>query len=133
MDVKVAHLTFIQGVINRMGQNSFLLKGWSVTVVAALFALASQNANELFILVAYFPALMFWLLDAFFLHQERLYRQLYEDVATDKINSEFFTLDIMHVRSIVAPYNVVMFSKTLLLFYGVIIGVILFVMFVVMK
>jgi len=29
-DKREAHLAMIQGVINRLAQNSFLLKGWSV-------------------------------------------------------------------------------------------------------
>jgi len=129
MDKKIAHLTFIQGVINRMGQNSFLLKGWSVTVVAALFALASQGTNQLFVLVAYFPAFMFWFLDGFFLHQEKMYRKLYEEVAADRISSNEFTLNTSPIKSEVDSYSSVLFSKTLLPFYGVMIGVILFVMF----
>lgn len=129
MEQKIAHLTFIQGVINRMGQNSFLLKGWSVTIVAALFALAAQGANKQFVLVAYFPAFMFWLLDAFFLHQEKLFRKLYEKVASGEIPSDKFTLNTVLVRTQVEPYSAVVFSKTLLPFYGCIISVLLFVMF----
>ena len=129
MDQKIAHLTFIQGVINRMGQNSFLLKGWSVTVVAALFALASQGANQDFVFVAYFPAIMFWLLDAFFLHQEKLYRKLYEKVASNEIQSKEFTLKTKPVESEVMSYSGVLFSKTIFPFYGLIIGIIVFVMF----
>ena len=37
MDAKLKHLEMIQGVINRMANCSFLLKGWSVTLIAALF------------------------------------------------------------------------------------------------
>ncbi|TON28601.1 hypothetical protein CGH59_25025, partial [Vibrio parahaemolyticus] len=114
---------------NRMGQNSFLLKGWGVTIVAALFALAAQGANKQFVLVAYFPAFMFWLLDAFFLHQERLFRKLYEKVASGDISSDDFTLNTELVRSQVDSYPAIVFSKTLLPFYGCIIGVLLFVMF----
>ncbi|WP_050933110.1 hypothetical protein [Vibrio harveyi] len=129
MEQKIAHLTFIQGVINRMGQNSFLLKGWGVTIIAALFALAAQGANKQFVLVAYFPAFMFWLLDAFFLHQEKLFRKLYEKVANGEIPSDNFTLNTMLVKAQVESYPTVAFSKTLLPFYGCIIGILLFVMF----
>jgi len=38
MEQKLAHPQMIHGVINRMAGNSFLLKGWSVTLVAALRA-----------------------------------------------------------------------------------------------
>ncbi len=32
MDEKIAHLGFIQDVINRMGSNSFMIKGWCVAL-----------------------------------------------------------------------------------------------------
>ncbi|MFB2829285.1 hypothetical protein ACE1BS_06575 [Aeromonas jandaei] len=129
MEQKIAHLTFIQGIINRMGQNSFFLKGWSITIIAALFALAAKDANKLFALVAYFPAFMFWFLDAFFLHQEKLFRKLYEKVAEDSIKSDKYTLNTQTVRMEVDSYTKVMFSKTLFPFHGCIIGVLLIAMF----
>lgn len=129
IEQKIAHLTFIQGVINRMGQNSFLLKGWSVTIVAALFALAAKDSNKMFALIAYFPAFMFWFLDAFFLHQEKLYRKLYEKVSEDIINSDKYTLNTQPVEREVDSYTKVIFSKTLLPFHGCIIGVLLIAMF----
>ena len=47
MDAKIAHLQMILGVVNRMAGNSFMVKGWSVTLVAALFALAAADTNPL--------------------------------------------------------------------------------------
>lgn len=49
MEKKLKHLDFLQLVITRMNVNSFFLKGWSVTLVAALFAFATkkQTANLL--------------------------------------------------------------------------------------
>ncbi|MFZ3509154.1 hypothetical protein [Vibrio harveyi] len=129
IEIKIAHLGFIQGVINRMGQNSFLLKGWSITLIAALFALAAKDANEQFALIAYIPTVVFWLLDAFFLHQEKLYRKLYEQVAEEIIDSSKFTLNTSVVRDSVEGYASVILSKTLLPFYGLIILVNLFAMF----
>lgn len=128
METKIAHLSFIQGVINRMGNNSFLLKGWCVTLVAAIFALASKDSNEQFVLVAYFPAFMFWFLDAFFLHQEKLYRELYKKVANNQISSDNFTLETSDLKNEVPCLLSVMFSKTLFPFYGILISAIVFVM-----
>src|SRR5689334_11603260 len=68
----------IQAVITRMGSNSFLLKGWSVTLIAALFALAAKDSNPHLILIAYLPSIVFWGLDGFFLRQEKLFRMLYD-------------------------------------------------------
>lgn len=75
---RIKHLEFVQAVIGRMAGNSFLLKGWSVTISAALFALAAKDSNRAFALVALLPTLVFWGLDAYYLRQERLFRKLYD-------------------------------------------------------
>src|SRR5947208_1973405 len=80
MPNKIKHLEMIQAVINRMANNSFLLKGWCVTLVAALVALAQKDTRVAFILIAYVPVLVFWILDAYYLWQERLFRKLYDHV-----------------------------------------------------
>lgn len=80
MENKLKHLEMIQGIINRMASNSFALKGWSVTLVAGIFALSSKDANEIYFLIAYIPIVVFWLLDAYYLLQERLFRSLYGKV-----------------------------------------------------
>lgn len=80
MEAKIKHLELIQGVINRLASNSFSVKGWSVTLVAALFALAAKDSNPSYVYVAYLPVLTFWGLDGYFLLLERLYRRLYDDV-----------------------------------------------------
>lgn len=122
---KIAHLGFIQGIITRMGANSFLLKGWSVTLVAAMSALAVKDADKSFMLLAFFPVFVFWWLDGFFLHKEKLYRRLFEKVAAGEIPSHTFTLDASIVDDEVPTFICVLFSKTLLLFHGVIVGVVL--------
>jgi hypothetical protein len=133
MDKTIAHLGFLQGVISRMGTNSFLLKGWSVTLVAAIFALSAKDADHRFVLLSYFPVIVFWILDAYFLHQERLFRKLFEEVAGGKIPSNQFTMNTVTVHGMVSPLSAVLFSKTLLLFHGSIIAIVLFAMFAIMK
>lgn len=128
LQAKIAHLGFIQAIITRMGLNSFLLKGWSVTLVAAIFALAAKEVDRRFVLLAFFPIAVFWLLDAFFLHQEKRFRTLYELVALGKVDSDQFTLNANGLRGVPGIVSV-FFSKTLLLFYGSLVGVILFAMF----
>ena len=87
---KRKHLEMIQGVINRMSGNSFMLKGWAVTLVAGIFALAGKDTDKLYFLVSYIPVIVFWGLDAYYLLQERLYRALYEKVRlTDADDIDF--------------------------------------------
>ncbi|KPF86290.1 hypothetical protein IP70_08255 [alpha proteobacterium AAP38] len=125
---KIAHLGFIQSIIMRMGTNSFMIKGWGVTLVAAIFALSSKDSNKPLVLLAYFPVFMFWFLDAFILHQERLFRKLYEEIAYGKIPSDHFTLNTDIVKQSVPDIFSVFFSKTLIIFYGLIISMIFFAM-----
>lgn len=132
MDKTIAHLGFIQAVITRMGTNSFLLKGWSITLVAAIFALSAKDADHRFVMLAYFPVIVFWGLDGFFLHQEKLFRKLYEEVANANIASDLFTMNTEPVRGMVSSLPVAIFSKTLFVFHGSIVAVVLFAMFAIM-
>lgn len=74
------HLEMIQGVINRMNSNSFLLKGWAVTLIAGIFILAEKDTDKMYFLVAYFPIIVFWALDSYYFLLEKLYRALYDKV-----------------------------------------------------
>ncbi|OGQ47715.1 MAG: hypothetical protein A3H42_06500 [Deltaproteobacteria bacterium RIFCSPLOWO2_02_FULL_46_8] len=126
--MKQAHLEMIQGIINRLSNNSFLLKEWSVILISALFALAAKDSNLLFVYLAYFPAISFWGLDAYFLHQEKLFRALYDRVRKMEEEKIDFSMDTSGVQSTVADWMTVLFSKTLLAFHGTILGAIVIVM-----
>jgi len=78
---EIKHLEFIQAIITRMNTNSFQLKGWSIAIVSALFAVYASSKNELFILISIVPTVVFWLLDTYYLMQERKFRGLYRDVS----------------------------------------------------
>ena len=83
-----SQLNMIQGVINRLAGNSFLLKGWTVTLFAALMGLASADSNRDFALIATFVVIVFGTLDAYYLALERSYRQLFvEQAARTDANS----------------------------------------------
>ncbi len=90
MEKKIKHLELIQGVIDRMANNSFMLKGWAVTLVAGILALAGNSVDNLYFWIAYIPIFAFWWLDSYYLLQERLYRSLYEKVRqTDEDKIDF--------------------------------------------
>lgn len=131
MNNKIKHLEMIQNIISRMANNSFLLKGWSVVLVSALFVLGAKDASISFILLAYFPVLAFWILDGYFLWQERLYRKLYDKVREAGESNIDFSMDTSSVISEVNPWAEVIFSKTLSIFYGAIVGTILVVILIV--
>ncbi len=131
---RVKHLEMIQGVVNRLSTNSFLLKGWSVVLISALFALSASNSNSKFIFLAYLPAFTFWGLDGFYLREERIFRQLYDHVRTldeDKID---FAMDAKAFRNFGRRnWAAACFSITLVPFHGVLIGAIATIMAVVLR
>ena len=113
------HMEMIQAVITRMASNSFALKGWAVTLVAALFALSGKDANPTYFLVAYIPVLVFWYLDAFYLMQERLYRNLYEKVRQQSEDEIDFSMNAAadEFKTEKTTISNCFLSKTILGFY----------------
>lgn len=81
---KRLHLKMIEDIISRMGSNSFLIKGWSLTAIGGLITLYVANVKQPWsynlLLIALAICLMFWVSDAYYLKIERQYRQLYEQV-----------------------------------------------------
>jgi len=129
MEKKLKHLEFIQNVIDRMNRNSFLLKGWTITLISALFALAAKDANIKFVLVSYIALPVFWILDGFFIAVERRYRDLYKEVS-NKVETEIdFSMDTKEFIKRNRTWLCGIFSKTLVPFYGISIVMTLIVMF----
>lgn len=128
---KLKHLEFIHNVITRMASNSFLLKGWSVTLVSAIFALAAKDANQAFVIVAYIPIITFWILDGYFLSQERQYRALFCQVAAKEDGNSDFGMNASGFNYGKNVWCTAAFSGTLLIFHGALILVALIVMFVI--
>ncbi len=101
-----------------MAGNSFLLKGWTITLVAALFALAQKESNPKFMYLPYFPAIVLWALDAYYLRQERLFRKLYDQVRKKAEPDIDFSMSTRGVQKEAGKYSRALFSKTVLPFYG---------------
>ena len=115
-EAKIKHLELIQNVISRMNANSFKIKGWMITVLSALLALYANGKNDLYIYLAIVPILLFWILDAYYLQQERKYRKLYEDIISEESNVQLFKMSTENYANI--TFVKVLFSKTLLWLYG---------------
>lgn len=64
-----------------MNSNSFQIKGWSITIASALLAIYATTKYEYLLVVGCLPTAMFWILDAYYLQQERKFRGIYNDVA----------------------------------------------------
>ena len=131
MDNKLKHLEFIQNVITRMNSNSFLIKGWTITLVSALFALAAKDANINYVLVSYIAIPVFWALDGFYISQERQYRDLYKAVSSKDESTIDFNMDASIYCKDDRTWIAGIFSKTLAPFYGITIAITLIIMFLI--
>lgn len=138
MEKKIKHLEFIQGVVNRLATNSFRMKGWSVVLIAALFAFFAREGDNKFVPIGFVPVLFFWGLDGYFLWQERLFRALYDHVRVLDETKVDFSMDIGRFRPSghASGYSMntwprATFSRTLIGFHGVLIlTIILAVIFI---
>ncbi len=84
MENKFKHMDYIQSAISRMAANSFSLKGWDVTIVAAIVALSFKESDWRIYACALFLNIVFWVLDAYYLKQEKQFRMLYDEVSKIK-------------------------------------------------
>jgi len=120
-EYRVKHLEFIQGVINRMAGNSFLLKGWSVTLVAVLFALAASGGNWRYALLGLLPSISFWGLDAYYLRQERLFRKLYDAARRGEFENDLYCMNTAKYAGDVPGLIATAFSNSVLALHGVVV------------
>jgi hypothetical protein len=122
-------IDLIQGIINRMANNSFLLKGWSISLIAVILALTKDTiiATPYLSAILLLPVVAFWYLDAFFLHKEKCYRKLYDWVIINRSKTTKYAYKLNYTRfeKKVDSIFKIMFSKTLLTFYGFIIVVLI--------
>ncbi len=119
-ETAVKHLEMIQAVVVRMAQNSFTLKGWNVTLVAASFALGAKEGSPAYLLLGLFPTLTFWGLDGLCLRRERLFRCHFDAVRKAAARGDAdtdFSMDISRYRDAIPEWLSTCFSRTLLGLY----------------
>jgi hypothetical protein len=121
---EIKHLELVQSVISRMAQNSFQLKGWSITVATAIAAFAAKESSPGLAILALFPAISFWCLDAYYLRRERLYRRLHEAITDPLKIVRPFSMTTDEYASSVASWRETLFAKTILPLHGAVVLVI---------
>ena len=67
------HLEIMQGVTQRMAENSRSCKVWCVTLVAATLVLVARTGEPRHALIALIPTLLFLFLDSYYLALERAF------------------------------------------------------------
>lgn len=111
---KHKHLDLVSAIISRMAQNSFTVRGWSITIVTAIVALGVQSLSPRMVVAALIPIIVFWAIDAFYLWQEQGFRRLYDVVRILSEDEIDFSLTPTNVAT---PLRVMLTTPILLLLY----------------
>lgn len=119
LEKQLKALELLQGIITRLSGHGFLLKGWAVTLTVGLLTFAGATGPARLAALAGVPVLMFWMLDAYFLAQEHEYRRRFEALRLGRAEPFDFQLRPLDARS----WARTMFSRTLGLFYGLLVAV----------
>ena len=88
-DRRIKHLEMIQAVVARLGNNAFFIKGWTITIAGVFLGFAVNQDKWQLAVASAAPTLLFWILDASFLRNERLFRDLYDRVRKGEIEPFF--------------------------------------------
>lgn len=132
MENKHKHLEFIQSAISRMASNSFYLKGWCVTIIAALVALSLKESDFRIYTVSLLPTFVFWFLDAYYLHQEKLFRELYNKVSKECDDSKIdFSMDTREFKKKVSPIlRIMVWNVSITPLYAAVSALLIFLIFI---
>jgi hypothetical protein len=108
-----------------MAGNSFLIKGWYITVTSASLLISKANLKDHFAIplwVVLIAPLLFWFLDAYYLAQEALFRRLYQWVIQERLKgNQTFLYDLNAPKRFGGRFATTLkaaFSPTLLIFYA---------------
>jgi hypothetical protein len=132
---KLKHLDLIQTTLHRFARNSFQIKGWTVALVSAMFVFAAGKGSQekaTYMAIAFLPVVMFWILDAYFLWQERLYWALYNEVIKKKESEIDFSMKPSKTNGR-NTWTSALFAKHLEVFYLSLVGVMVLVSFAVWR
>lgn len=133
-------IDLIQGCINRMAHNSFIIKGWLISLIAVVLTLLPEKFEIKWLcLVGLLITICFWYLDGYFLKIERLYKWKYDWIISQRLNTDKYMYNLNPHNSNMwlpnkdgskkkSPNEIeVMFSTTLIPLYLPIIIVILII------
>jgi len=123
-ELYIKELELIQDIISRMANNSFLLKGWSLSFIVATLLLMDSIGYRF---LSIFSLGVFWGLDAYYLRMERCYRELYAWVISNRPESDEHLFDLRAESRFgcnVDGLRKVACSRSCIFFYGAIFGAI---------
>lgn len=115
--ILIEEVKLIQDIIKRMASNSFNVKTWAITLIVATLLF---KGNDKHIFIAFIPLFAFWYLDAYYLRQERLFREIHKWITLYRIDNEdkLFDFNPTKFTDKVQSTKKIMWSISILPFYG---------------
>lgn len=109
-----SYLNILQGIITRMATNSASCKAWCVSLVSAILVVIADKNKPNYAWITLIPIVLFFLLDSYYLGQERSFREIYNSFVKDLHSGEIAT-DKLFVLKPPKGMNVVnlLFSSSL--------------------
>ncbi|WRF02614.1 hypothetical protein KVD26_06910 [Helicobacter pylori] len=87
--ILIEELKILQGVINRMAQNSLECKKWTLALAVGVLSLKVEAISHLYgLCVLGVLLLCFWFLDAYYLMQEKLFRKQYQWLIENRLKTD---------------------------------------------
>ncbi|MDR0926383.1 MAG: hypothetical protein LBO69_01280 [Ignavibacteria bacterium] len=128
------HLEFIQDVITRMNTNSFQIKAMAVAIFTGICGIYVVNQINCIFLIGIIPTLLFWFLDAYYLQQERKFREVYNKVAglESKLNKDIKDFE-MPIKNVEISYCKVFWSCSVFSLYLSMIAILILLTFILTK
>jgi len=87
---RIKHMEMIQAVVARLAGNSFLIKGWALTLTGVFLGFGTDKDDWTLAAVAFLPIVAFWMLDTYYLWAERQFRKLHDKVRESPVAVEPF-------------------------------------------
>ncbi len=109
-----SYLNILQGIIKRMATNSANCKTWCVSLVSAILVVIADKNKPNYAGIALIPIVLFFVLDSYYLGQERNFREIYNNFVKE-LHSGEVTIDKLFVLKPPKGMNVVnlLFSSIL--------------------
>ncbi len=87
--ILVEELKILQGIINQMAQNSLECKKWTLALSVGVLSLKIEAISNFYgLCVLGVLLLCFWFLDAYYLKQERLFREQYQWLIKNRLKTD---------------------------------------------
>jgi carbon starvation protein CstA len=77
------YLNILQGIIARMASNSANCKTWCVSLVSVILLVIAFKDKPNYFWITLIPTAFFFLLDSYYLAQERSFRDIYNEFISD--------------------------------------------------